>query len=59
MNEGRFGFNHRHLFRPVIRHRPRHPIAVRPSSSGTTGHTRIVVEIVERRFGQRTPSRDL
>jgi hypothetical protein len=39
-------FGHRHVLRPVIRHRPRHPIALCPSSAMTRGRRCIVVDVV-------------
>src|SRR5260370_15986799 len=53
--DGDLGFGHRHIFRPVIRHRACHPIASRPSPTWTSGRFRIVVEIVERRVARRMP----
>ena len=48
-------FGHRHVLRPVVRHRPCHRSALRSSSTRTRGRTRIVVEIVKWGAVRRTP----
>jgi hypothetical protein len=50
------GFGHRHVLGPVIRHRPRRPIALRPSPARTSGRSRVVVKIIECRVDQCMPS---
>ncbi|KJC42670.1 hypothetical protein UP06_23190 [Bradyrhizobium sp. LTSP857] len=48
-------FGHRHVLRPVVRHRPCHRSALSSSSTRARERTRIVVEIVKWGAVQRTP----
>jgi len=59
LEDGDLGFSNRHVFRPVIRHRPCHRSALRSSPARTRGRYRIVVEIVVLRVGRHAPLRFL
>lgn len=59
LKDGDLGFSNRHVFRPVIRHRPCHRSALRSSPARTRGRHCIVVEIVALRVGRYAPLRFL
>src|SRR6266702_2079499 len=55
LEHGDLGVGHRHVFRPVIRHRQCRPIALRPSTARTSGRGHTVIEIVEQHAARRMP----